>query len=648
MLAFAAFAVSCVKNNTPNSSGSETDPNTQTYSTVQNVTANIDYTAAQSSVLFYVYDQNPIKASETTPGTLDKTIQALDAAYTDDNGKFTGTLHLPAYVTDVYVVSATANGERLMKGTVSNGTLTVSDTNDAVMLSATKAKVKTASKYSKGRFAVLGWDDALGTYDSSTGEADYVNSADISLTSGTSTKKLVSLANNIFHIDATLEEIYRTQEDLLTSGDNTELTMMIIMGNTCWNSPVGYYYYEDGSKPASVSDCHVYTVLPNTQTNVWNNGYLKSYPQGVKIGDKVQLKYYGLDGKSTGTKYFPKGIRVGFLLANNMWDYYFNGFTDKDTYTKEGKIYYAASTPSISGSGFNTTLTTQTAMFRDASYPNDIIIGFEDHFDDENFEDIVFAFTSNPAIKNVATVNSSGTLARLDRYGFYAFEDLWPKTGDFDMNDVMANYKYSKYFNNSNHITKEMFSFTLYQNVATNKNGIGFMFDNTPSGAEVTVTKDGSNIALNSEQDGKVILLTDDVKTGLGSTYVVTVDYGSSSTKTAETAINTFIYRASDKTAGKRWELHLPMQKPTDKMDYAYFGTDQDASVPASNIFYVFNSGGKFPFAFYLENATDENVSALRNANNESVIISQLYPEFAAWALDNTKNKNWYKITSGQ
>lgn len=649
-LCIAALGMSsCVKNGT---GASETrTPNTQTFSTSQVINASINYSSSKGKVLFHIYDKNPLVSLGDAADSVRADVPALDAAYTDDNGVFTGKLHLPAYSETVYVLSDTPNGTRLMKGTVSNGSLTVKDTENSVQTVNMVSTKSTRYAFNANRFAVLGWNDVLGTYDDHTGIVNYKNLASATLTSTTDVATLVNIANSTMNIHKTLGDIYRTQEDLLTAADNTEVTMMVIMGSTCWNSPIGYYYYQNGHQPSTLADCKVYTIVPNSQIT-WSSGALESYPQALWIGDYIQLKYYGLDGTQPGTTKFPKDIRIGFVLATNMWNTYITGFSG-DTYTNNGKVYYACSTPATPNTGFSTTRKTQTAMFRDENYPNDIIIGFEDHFNDQNFDDIVFALTSNPAITNVPVVNSTGTLATLQRSGFYAFEDLWPKTGDFDMNDVMTDYKYTKYFNNSNKIVKETFSFTLYQNAASYQDGLGLMFDSTPSGATITATKDGNSFAVTKEQGGQVVLLTDNVKSDMGSTFVVTVDYGSGSTKdvTNESTINPFIYREKSMlagitaTAGKRWEVHLPMKVPTDLADPVYFGKEQDCSVPSSGIYYVLQQEAYYPFAFYLENATVSDMAPLLNSANESAQISLLYPYFSAWAKDNSVHKDWYKTT---
>ena len=280
---------SCVKNRLgPNNTQT---PNTETFSTKQIVSATISYSNSNGKVLFHVYDRNPLDGNGNF-GAVNANIPALDAAYTNDQGVYSGNLHLPAYVTDVYIVANTPNGQRLMTGTISNGTLIIKDTdeNNAVAFTkATKARGHTSSVFTAGRFASLGWLDKLGTYNSTSGRPDYTNDPSISLVSTTERSTLVNIANSTLAIDQTLGDIYRTQEDLLTAGDNTEITLMVIMGNTCWNNALGYYYYEDGHQPASLAECKVYTLVPNTQVKWTQPGYIRnpllSSPQSI-LADK--------------------------------------------------------------------------------------------------------------------------------------------------------------------------------------------------------------------------------------------------------------------------------------------------------------------------------------------------------------------------
>lgn len=79
-----------------------TGTNPSSFSTVQKVQVEIDYSDSESRVPFSIYDGNPLIEGENTIA-LKENVQALDGAWTDEQGKFTATVDLPAYVSDVLV-----------------------------------------------------------------------------------------------------------------------------------------------------------------------------------------------------------------------------------------------------------------------------------------------------------------------------------------------------------------------------------------------------------------------------------------------------------------------------------------------------------------------------------------------------------------
>lgn len=80
-----------------------------------------------------------------------------------------------------------------------------------------------------------------------------------------------------------------------------------------------------------------------------------------------------------------------------------------------------------------------------------MICSFEDYTTDQNFSDVIFTMKSNPvdAVVDIPSVEEkpgaeeSKKEVRLLK-GIYAFEDLWPSQGDYDMNDVMVKLDYEK------------------------------------------------------------------------------------------------------------------------------------------------------------------------------------------------------------
>lgn len=624
--------------------------NTSEYSTEQTVILDVHYARADSKVLFYVYDQNPLIFSETSNSvTLKENIQPLDAIWTDDEGVYTGSITLPAYVKKVYAVTGALNAHILTESSINNGVLTIADCIH-IMSSTPESRAIAnyiyATKEDPERFNSLGWSESpAAPFDRGdektvgTGKlySNYEGDNKKLKLSTLERKSLLETVNSVIGRYKTCPVEYRTAADLYINEDDTEIVLTAIGGNTCWNSSLGYYYYKEGQKPASLNDVTVYTLFPNTQID-WISGsapnYLQSAPQGVNIGDDIQLFYFGDEQHPEYTTKFPAGYRIGFVLACNAWDAYFYGFA---SYTKT-KNFFASSTEGLSTARPDG-LDVRTAMFKDKN--NNIAIAIEDFIDDQNFTDLVFCVKSNPVITNVPEVDEDNNTI-ISKTGIYAFEDMWPRANDYDMNDVLAQYTYEKTFNNNNRILSESFTFKTFANIAVLTNGLAFTIDNTTPATTSDFIKYQTEDFIQTKfvHEDNTVKLTDNVKSAINAEYKVTLDYGKNSGKTHETVVDAFIYRPSKDDM--RLEIHCPMKKPTYKMDTSLFGTGDDCSEPDKGIFYVSDKTNVYPFAFYLSNATNQDISPLLNPDNEKVSIDQLYPKFLNWAKTG-EDADWYK-----
>lgn len=621
--------------------------NTSEYSTEQTVTLNVCYSRADSKVLFYVYDHNPLIFSETSNSvTLQEDIQPLDAIWTDDEGAYTGSITLPAYVKKVYAVTSAFNAPTLIESNINNGILEIAD---CIMPPLPESRASWqyvhATKEDPERFNSLGWSEAPASpfdrgngIDAGTGKLyfNYDGNDEKLKLSIKERKSLLETVNSVIGRYKTCPIEYRTAADLYINEDDTEIVLTAIGGNTCWNSSLGYYYYKEGQKPASLKDVTVYTLFPNTQMD-WVGGsapnYFQAYPQGVLIGDDVQLLYFD-DANPQGITRFPAGYRIGFVLACNAWDTYFTGFKSYSNTLN----FFASSTEGLSSSRPDG-LDVRTAMFKDKN--NNIAIAIEDFIDDQNFTDLVFCVKSNPMITNVPEVDKDNNTT-IRKTGIYAFEDMWPQANDYDMNDVLAQYTYEKTFNNNNQILNESFIFKTFANVAMLTNGLAFTIDNlVPSTTSDFIKyKTDDFVQTKFSYEDNTIKLTDNVKSALNAEYKVIFDYGKNSEKKQESVIDAFIYRPSN--GDTRLEIHCPMKKPTSKMDTSLFGTGDDCSEPNKGIFYVSDKTNVYPFAFYLSNATSQDIEPLLDLSNEKTSIDLLYPKFLNWAKTG-KDADWYK-----
>ena len=613
--------------------------NTSNFSTIRKVQVEIDYSNSESRVPFSIYDGNPLIEGENTT-ILKENVQALDGAWTDEQGKFTATVELPAYVSNVYIVSTSPFARQAIPGKIVNGVLKVSDTDEQL---TTRASYRESTRFDRNRFNNLGWNTNLGSFDDRSGVIDYVykgNDPKLTL-SKSEMNELRTTVSKVLNTLGSCPEEYRTQADLYVEEDETAVVLTALRGWTCWNSSLGYYYYRYDQAPASLKDVKVYAVFPNTQMT-WNNGSLQASPQGIKEGTAVQLKYFD-DPEYPKGKNFPKGYYIGFILACNAWNTYFTGF---NSYTlTEG--FYASSTKGFS-TKVNSGIDVRTAMFKDKN--SNIAIAFEDFMDDQNFTDVVFSLKANPEITNVPPVDEDLNTT-IEKTGVYAFEDEWPKAGDYDMNDVLVQYTYQKVFNIFNEILSESFTFkTLYNKSTVFTNGLGFILSNegNAQSTEYFIRKENEKdftVASGADKftrESNAIILTDNVKTNPNAEYKVTFKYGDkNSNKKQETSIDAFIYRPSKE--GNRLEVHCPMKKPTSKVDTSLFGQYEDCSKPNEGIYYVSNQENIYPFAFYLSNANANDIAELKNFDkNEKKSISEIYPKFIDWAKYGT-NADWYK-----
>lgn len=604
--------------------------NTSLFSTSHTVQVSIDYSNANAKALFYVYDKNPLTIGENNTISFDESIKPLDAAWTDSKGQFTGTMTLPNYVSDVYIVSGAYYVPTLMTGKISNGTLTVS--------SQTTRAAGDNSTYNKDRFNNLGWSTVLGTFDkgnkSATGEINYAYT-------GTNEKLKLSAEEvstmqttvySVLDVKGTCPQEYRTDNgDLYVVKDDTEIVLTALGGNTCWNSSLGYYYYKEDAIPTSMKDVKVYTVFPNCQSGWADRGQKYEYPIGLEVGTAVQLKYFD-DANPNGTVKFPKGYRVGFVLACNSWDTYFSSYSSINPFM------------SSSTKAFNTPMSgvvkSRTAMFRKGDIT---ALAFEDHKDDQNYTDVIFALKSEPALSDVPVIDEEYNTT-VSNGGVYAFEDLWPAAGDYDMNDVMAEYTYTKTFTPKNILLQESFEFQTFANKADLNNGLAFILKSLSG---YTVVEDSvkyageSNYApttfvRNTEGNNIIVRFTENVKAEMNATYKVTVKYDETTAKTKQTYMDAFIYRPGI-------EVHCPMLPPTSAANSLYFGTKDDRSDLEKGIYYVSDKENIYPFAFYLSGAKISDVEVLLEPKNETTPISELYPGFVGWAKNNETNTDWYK-----
>lgn len=226
--------------------------------------------------------------------------------------------------------------------------------------------------------------------------------------------------------------------------------------------------------------------------------------------------------------------------------------------------------------------------------------------------------------------------------GTLTFEDQWPSEGDYDMNDVIMEYKSTVYRKvKGNKVFKTVDRFTPVHNGGTYTCGFGYQLSTSKPAKSITISQDSPQSArVETSQAKPVIILFDDVKDVLGQTFTITTELNDESEREIVPPYNPFIF-VNDREEGR--EIHMVNYLPTDKAEPSLFNTASDASNPDGGVYYVARYTDKdgltlMPFGINLPRLTNFNIPT------ESVKIYDTYPGFIDWVKSKgTKNPDWYK-----
>ncbi len=704
-VACMAMLTSCVRDieTRGNQQGSvNEEANSFDFSTVQSVNLAVDYSAfnAPTCIQFSVYSENPFEGSNESM-TLRQDIKPVFEAYTDKNGKFNDQIKLPAYAKQLYVVTGNFFvSENLMTAEVNNGAASLVAENNANVAAARRASnragestkslatlyqlsyevdVQTGDKTDKQVYKE--WQTPLGTWNSESGRPDYLmdqTKADERLLfTEEETQGLYETVTNALSANKACNPKFLSEADLIVTKES-EVAVSFLGSTTCWNNTLGYYYYNESNKPARPEDVNIIMLFPNTQDGHWSRTWMPTpnfYGNiALERGDVVQLIYYPniANGDLSGaTTKFPQGTRIGFILKSNGWGMQktqgtkkffnsYNGFTR----TKEAALsrqynVWGASTDGLSYCNTeglkeddckikNPEGLSRTAKFAYESPEGKeyAIVSFEDACNDEDFDDVVLALKPADVFQELPKVEEK----KVSTTGVYGFEDLWPSKGDYDLNDALVEttheVAYSVKTGTTNYkIFQETFYLTTYQNYVELRSGLALTLETKQNPASIVMkkvdpqTKDTTEVSF--QKDGNNYLLTEDIKAELGTTYILEINYKKPGfSKASDVAtVKPFIYRNE---GNGRWEVHIPFEAPTSKMIMGYFGTVDDKSDPLQDKYYVRN--GNYPFAFYLHGVNiDSFRETLLARENESIMISDLYPDFLPWVISSgAEHTDWY------
>jgi LruC domain-containing protein len=260
---------------------------------------------------------------------------------------------------------------------------------------------------------------------------------------------------------------------------------------------------------------------------------------------------------------------------------------------------------------------------------------------DTDGDGIIDASDCYPSDPNKAFCNAVPT-------GTLAFEDQWPFTGDYDMNDVVVTYNYNVVSNAANNVVRLEATYVLRATGGSFRNGFAVQLPvdrNKVSGVTGATLEAGQTKAVlvifnDMHQHNAAWNTVPSAATCPTTTFTVSfnVTNGPSLAAFGLGAYNPFIWNGTA-GFGRGYEIHLPGQLPTDLATGSLFGTGRDGSNLGSGDTYVSNNG-RFPWAI--------NIPASFDYPKEKSDVNSAYTKFASWVNSGGSSfSNWYSNTVG-
>ena len=445
------------------------------FTTTTNVAFEVNYGEIGSNALIEIFTEYPISYNET--GSFVIQGEPVYKIFADTKGRFVGDVELPTAAKVVYVFSPTWGVPMCVEASVENGKVTVNETDAASRaVAATRAKsnlklvtVNNAQKV----YSLVEISDSYGKPGDINGLIEYnkvisskfINNVQKALWKGKSSKpdKLnnSNYVRDTEHVNTTIAKAYQNEQGQIVTVADAEL-FFTFLTESCWyQNVVGYYYYKTGECPAAPDQVKKIVIFPNASIK-GNVPYLNWYdkvPGGatnygsrnapLETNRKVQLLFQDDQG-NLSTK-FPAGYTIGyFIIADGFkcGSKGHDGFIDTD----KSFVY--------SNEEWNKNYQGQKARFISLSAEGGTVVyGVEDG-GDSSYEDLLFCIDANPneAIQDpdrpVIDPDEPEVSETENNYMSFAYEDIWPSGGDYDLNDVIIEYHRSITFNKDNYVSE--------------------------------------------------------------------------------------------------------------------------------------------------------------------------------------------------
>jgi len=621
------------------------------FSTTSAVSFDVNYGSLGQRVLVEIYDSMPqLRYSEEEGQTI--VGQPIYKMFTDNEGHLKGDFILPSRLTTICLHTSALGVQQFANATIVNGQVKM-DLSPKVPSGARKAP-----RFAEGShrlwdlgtisnahwYSIVGWQgNAYGKItDDNNGLLTYgsLSAEDLKIikpylgNNQTSEFNQHLVSSDIVNTTIAPEYVNEGGDTVVTESAQVYVTYVGEMG-AWYQDGLGYYYYKTGEAPATRQEAQAtlkhYVVLPNSslagdppyidnnigQKNGYYNFGLDNAPAWAN--ERIQLLF---EDPETGqlTTHFPPGYTIGFFLYSKESNV--NTNTDETYQLRLKQLWY-------SNEEWNTD---NKKHFSALGYKDKILYGVEDGVN-TSYNDLVFTVEADPTgvVKDKERYDIVPELpeeeATETTYKTYAFEDIWPTGGDYDLNDVIIEHSRTVTFDSYNYLKEVVDTFMAVQpsGAASYKDGFAIQI---PANLRGNITLPAG--AVDESETGSIILFNS-AKDVRNRPYVIRRTFtGKQATKVGLDAddYNPFIMSQYNPSAATRTEIHLPKHKATSKTNTALIGADDDA--------YFINKDGIHPFSVMMP---------IRGftAVTEKQPVEFDYPYFKAWVDSKmTGYQGWY------
>lgn len=442
--------------------------------------------------------------------------------------------------------------------------------------------------------------------------------------------------------------------------EDGDLWVSFIHEGAGYRNAIGYFTFDPNNPPETIAEIDSRTILfPNTSYE-YSGG-------GLKTGDRIYLGH------------FEQGTGVGWFLVPNGWN-------------SSTRTVNESSTTRYSFEELNTFTSPENrshCLLLTNTVDEFHIVTFEDlnrPYGDNDFNDAVFLVEANPfsAINTDNTPpvvipgndeDGDGVIDIMDTYpldderayasyapgqnnfGTIAFEDLWPRKGDYDFNDMVVNYSFIEILDaqmrvkdielsmqvsamgaSQNHgfalqlpVSQQMIESVSGQIItddyfALNSNGTESGMNN----AVVPIFTDGFSLFETVDRGGIINTMPGKPKVNAGNLQVkITFSSPIDRELIGSPPYDPFLLRKQDRSL----EIHLAGHPPTERADLSIFNTDDDRSDLENNFHYV--DSKNLPWAIHMPESF--------LYPKERIPITMVYKDFSEWAIyGGESNINWF------